>query len=124
MRALVHLRGRDRARSGRVRWGVLVFLALFAVGVVILSHYYVMPALRASLGARQQGDRMGTQAIRATSALLLAIILFILVTGVLLTFRMGRLFFPRKLGPRTRTKYVDAWGESAKRMETPPEDKE
>ena len=52
--------------------------------------------------------------------LLLSVILVILLAGVLLTFRIGRLFFPRARPPRTSTTYVDAWSESAKRMQTPP----
>jgi hypothetical protein len=60
--------------------------------------------------------------LRAYASLLLAIILIVLICGLLLTVRIGRFFFPRPAAPRTRTKYVDAWSESAKRMETPPDD--
>lgn len=108
--------------AGRPIWAALAFLVAFLLGVVALAYYYLLPALRAFLEARRQGDKPGTQAISATSALLLAVVLLILVAGVLLTFRIGRLFFPRNAPPRTRTEYVDAWAESAKRMETPPEE--
>jgi hypothetical protein len=70
--------------------------------------------------ARHDGDKPGQHAISATSALLMTVVLLILVAGLLLTFRIGRLFFPRNAPPRTKTQYVDAWAESAKRMETPP----
>jgi hypothetical protein len=56
--------------------------------------------------------------------LVLAILLFILIAGMMLTFRIGRLFFPRQTPPRTQTKYVDAWAESAKRMPVPPDEDE
>jgi type II secretory pathway component PulF len=101
---------------------VLIFLAAFAVGLVMLSQGYLMPALRAFFEAKQQGDKAGAKAISATSALLLAVILVILVTGMILTFRVGRMFFPRGAGPRTRTKYVDVWAESGKRLEVPKEE--
>jgi uncharacterized membrane protein (UPF0182 family) len=106
----------------RNRWAVLVFLVTFSAGVVALAYYYIFPALKAFNEAHKNGDSKGAKAISATSALLLAILLLILVAGILLTFRMGRLFFPRNTPPRTQTEYTDAWAESAKRMETPPEE--
>lgn len=111
-------------RPARTPWAAVAFLAAFAAGLALLSHYYLLPALRTFLTARQQGDKTGAQAITATSALLLAVILVILIAGILLTFRIGRFFFPRKTEPRTKTKYVDAWAESAKRMEVPPDPEE
>ena len=107
-------------RPARVHYGVLFFLIAFTAFLVFLSSYYLLPALRTFLEAKQSGDKRGIHAISATSALLLAVLLVILITGLILTFRIGRFFFPRKSPPRTRTKYVDAWAESAKRMETPP----
>jgi hypothetical protein len=115
--------GRER-RLGRTQWGVLIFLAGFAVGLLVLANVYLIPASRAFFEAKEQGDKTGTKAISATSALLLAVILFILVTGLILTFRVGRMFFPRATGPRVRTKYVDVWAESGKRMEVPGEGEE
>ena len=52
------------------------------------------------------------------------VILVILVAGLILTFRVGRMFFPRATGPRTRTKYVDVWAESGRRLEVPKEEGE
>jgi len=119
MRHAIHPR---RHRPGRSQWAVLAFLIMFTVGLVALAYYYLLPAHRAFLQARQQGDQHGLHAISATSALLLAVVMLILVSGLLITFRIGRLFFPRNSPPRTKTQYVDAWAESAKRMETPPEE--
>jgi hypothetical protein len=95
---------------------------VFTFGLVALAYYYLLPAHRAFLQAKQQGDEHGVHAISATSALLFAVVMLILVSGLLMTFRIGRLFFPRNAPPRTRTKYVDAWAESGKRMETPPKE--
>jgi hypothetical protein len=107
-------------RPGRIPVAFLIFLTAFLGFITFLSTYYLIPAARASLEAKKAGDKLGTHAISATSALLLSVLLMILVAGILLTFRIGRYFFPRKTGPRTQTKYVDAWAESGKRMETPP----
>ena len=111
-----------RHRLARVHYGVLFFLVAFAGFLIFLSSYYLLPALRAFIDAKKEGDNRGVHAISATSALLLAILLIILITGLILTFRIGRFFFPRKAPPRTRTKYVDVWAESGKRMETPPQE--
>ena len=44
-------------------------------------------------------------------------VLFVLFAGLLLSFRVGRFFFPRPTpAPRRRTEYVDAWVESGRRM--------
>jgi hypothetical protein len=109
-------------RPGRSQWTVLVFLVAFTIGLVALAYYYLLPAHRAFLQAKKQGDEHGVHAISATSALLFAVVMLILVSGLLITFRIGRLFFPRSAPPRTKTQYVDAWAESGKRMGTPPEE--
>ena len=103
-------------------WPVLIFLIGFTAGIVALAYYYLIPALQTFHQARESGDKTGAKAITATSALLLAVLLLILVAGILLTFRIGRLFFPRNTAPRAKTVYTDAWAESAKRMKTPPEE--
>jgi hypothetical protein len=54
--------------------------------------------------------------------LLLFVLLFVLFAGTLLSLRIGRFFFPRPVPKRTETKYVDAWAESAKRVQVPPAD--
>lgn len=108
----------------RPRWSVLVFLLAFTAGVVVLTYWYLFPALRAFVEAHQSGDKQGARAISGTAALLLAVVLFILVCGVMLTLRMGRFFFPRNAPPRTKTTYVDAWAESGRRMRAPEGDQD
>jgi hypothetical protein len=104
-------------RAGLAHWAVLVFMVGFAILIVGVSYYYLLPAMDAAAGATDTEKRRLT----AYSRLLLAVILFVLFVGLWMTFRVGRFFFPRgQTGQRVKTKYVDAWAESAKRMETPP----
>ena len=112
------------ARPARAPWPVIVFLAGFGLAVVGLAYYYLLPAAEAVVSAKQAGDTKGQRAISATAALLLAVLLIVLICGIFMTFRIGRYFFPRNTAPRTKTKYVDAWAESAKRMPTPPPEDE
>lgn len=105
------------ARAGRAHWAALVFMLGFGVLIIGVSYYYLLPAMDAAVGATDTEKRR----LAAYSRLLLAVILFVLFVGLWMTFRVGRFFFPRgQSGQRTRTKYVDAWAESARRMDTPP----
>ena len=88
----------------------------FAVLIVFVSRWYLIPALEAA----QTATRMEKRHLAAHSWLLLSIILVILVAGILLTFRFGRYFIPRAGEPQKPTKYVDAWAESARRVPVPP----
>lgn len=96
-------------------WPTLWFLLGYVVLLAIIGRYYLFPALDAWVQAPPEGRRL----LSAHSALLLSILLLILVSGMALTFRIGRFFFPRVGETPTRTKYVDAWAEAGKR--TPPQ---
>ena len=110
---------RPYARLLRVFWGVVIFLAAFAVLIAIVSRFYLIPAMLAAKGATVREKRV----LVAWSRLLLAIILFILAAGIVLTFRVGRFFFPRhSRPPRTQTKYIDAWAESGRRVQLADEE--
>jgi TRAP-type mannitol/chloroaromatic compound transport system permease small subunit len=98
-------------------WPTLAFLLGFVVLLVIVSNYFLLPALEAW---NNSTDPIGKKVLSAHSALLLSILLLILFSGILLTFRIGRFFFPRATRKRTQTKYVDVWAEAGKR--TPPEE--
>jgi hypothetical protein len=107
-----------KARSGRTTWAVLAFLLMFAILIVCVSEFYLLPALAAFKDANA-AERLR---LVAYSRLLLAIVLFILIVGLMLTFNIGRFFFPRPRSPKVQTKYVDAWAEAGRRAETPPTD--
>jgi hypothetical protein len=113
-------RAMARRRCGRSHVAAITFLFTFTVLIIAVCYYFLFPALEASKHAPPQDKAK----LRAYASLLLAIILIVLLCGVLLTVRIGRFFFPRPTPPRTRTKYVDAWAESAKRMEAPPRESE
>ena len=97
---------------------VLAFLLGFAALIVFVSRYYLIPALEA-FGQASPGQR---RILVAHSRLLLAIILLILLVGLILTFRVGRFFFPRSRLPDKPTQYPDAYAEAARRIQVPDED--
>ena len=110
-------RHRIRFRAGRSYWAVLLFFVGFAVLISVVSFYYLMPAMDAALDATPRQRR----GLAAYSWLLMAIVLFIVFVGLMITFRFGRFFLPRSTPPPSKTKYVDAWAESAKRISVPDE---
>ena len=101
---------RPRAASP---WPAVCFLAFFAVLIVFVSHYYLLPAMEAKQAATQPAQSL----LRAQAALLLSLLLVMLLCGLVLTFKVHRFFLPRKWTPGVRTKYVDAWAEAGKRAE-------
>jgi hypothetical protein len=102
--------------SGRIYWATLAFLLGFALLIVVISDWYLLPALDAA----RQAAPAERKTLAAHARLLLAIVLFILVAGILLTFRFGRFFLPRQRERNKPTQYSDAWAESARRVEVPP----
>jgi hypothetical protein len=102
-----------RARRGAAHWGILVFLIAFVALLLLVSFGYLIPAMDAARTA----DRAGKFKLVATSRLLLAVVLFVLFMGLMMTFNVRRFFFPRETPKRTRTQYVDAWTEAGKRVE-------
>lgn len=106
------------ARRGAIPWSVLIFLLGFFLLLIVVSKMFLIPALQAAQGATD-AER---QRLSAYSALVLAVVLFCLCVGLLMTFRIGKFFFPRPGGPRVKTQYIDAWAEAGKRM-SPPDEK-
>ena len=102
------------SRSGRTPIAVLAFLLLFAILIVGVFEFYLAPAMMAAKNATPEEKRR----LMAVSRLLLAVVLFILIVGLMLTFRIGRFFFPRPRGPRVQTKYVDVWAEAGRRLDS------
>jgi uncharacterized BrkB/YihY/UPF0761 family membrane protein len=115
MSARGHLR-----RLGAVRWSAMVFLVVFTLLLIAVASYVLVPGFEAIQDPKLSPEEK--RSLQAWYRLLLFVLLFILFAGLVLTFRFGRLFFPRATPPRTQTQYVDAWAESAKRMEVPPEE--
>lgn len=112
---------RRRSRAA-IRWSAIVFLIVFTILLIAITSYVLVPGFEAI-----QDQKLTAQEKRNLQAwyrLLLFILLFILFAGLVLTFRFGRLFFPRATAPRTKTQYVDAWAEAGRRAETPKDNDE
>jgi hypothetical protein len=99
-------------RRGVAYWGVVIYLLGFAALALVFLHYYLLPAYRAS----QHADIHARRQIGAVSALMLSVFLIYLLCGVILTFRVGRFFFPRPGSKRVTTTYIDAWKEAGRRL--------
>jgi len=99
---------------------VAVYLAGFAVLLLVELHFFIEPAIRASHGS----DPLGKQKLQAVAWLMFSILLFYLIAGLMLVFRVGRFFFPRQdlAGQRVRTQQMDIWAEAGKRLKVNPED--
>jgi Na+/phosphate symporter len=97
---------------------VIAFLLGFGALLVFVSYFYLFPALEARQTATPQEKRV----LAAHSLLLLAVLLFILLSGLILTFRIGRFFLPRRHNRAKPTVYPDAWAESARRIQVDPPD--
>jgi hypothetical protein len=101
-----------RRRSGRSAAAVLIYLVGFATLLFFVSHYYLIPALQAMSTA----NPMERKLLSAHARLMLALVLFVLFSGLILTFRIGRFFRPRSTRRAAPTEYVDAWKESGRRL--------
>lgn len=93
------------------------FLALFVILLLLVTKVYLLPAMADAKGANAEGKKL----LGAHALLLMSLVLTILGASLLLIFRIGRYFLPGARGNEPRTKYTDAWAESAKRMKTPEE---
>jgi hypothetical protein len=114
------LRSSQSSRPARSVAAVVIYLVGFVILLLAVSHYYLFPAYEATRDA----NHVQKQVLSAYARLVLAIVLFILLIGLLLTFKIGRFFRPRPTPPRKPTKYVDAWEESGRRLKLPEEDGE
>ena len=105
--------GDPHHRFRRSMWAMVAYLLGFAILITFIAWYYLIPALDAATNATPNQRRQ----LSAYSLLLMAVVLLIVFVGIVLTFRVSRYFFPRPPHSRTQTKYVDAWAESAKRLD-------
>jgi len=106
----------SRAPGGIAYARVIVFLAGFTALLIFVSYFYLFPALR----ARQNANEAERKLLAAHAMLLLAVLLFILLMGLILTFRLGRFFLPRPKIARRPTIYPDAWAEAGRRIQVEP----
>lgn len=108
----------EPTRPSRTLWRVVFFLLGFTAILLLAWFYFLVPAMDAARTASPVEKR----SLSAFSRLVLAVVLFVLFAGLVLTFRVGRFFFPRRPSPRVKTEYTDAWAEAGRRMELPDEE--
>jgi formate hydrogenlyase subunit 3/multisubunit Na+/H+ antiporter MnhD subunit len=106
-------------RLSRAIWGVAIYLIGFLILLFVVSKYYLIPAFVAEQGATPEQRRI----LVAHSWLILALVLFVLLVGLVLTFRVGRFFFPATRERAKPTEYVDAWQEAGRRLRVDDEQK-
>jgi len=109
-----------RFRPARTIIAVVVYLVSFGLLLLLVSKAYLIPALVAKQGATAEHKKV----LQAYSLLVMAVLLFVLLMGLLITFRIGRFFFPRRRDPMKPTQYVDAWKEAGRRMQVPEENED
>jgi hypothetical protein len=97
-------------------WGAAAFLVGTAALIIIVSHFYLIPAWEASKTA----DVAGKRQLSASAALLLSVVLFVLAVGLMLVFRVRRMFTPAGTETRQKTEYIDAWKEAGRRARSEP----
>jgi hypothetical protein len=107
-------------RHARIHWSALVFLVFFTVFLIAIATYTLKPGMEAA--TRPGITAAEKHRLVAWYRLLLTVVLFILFAGLILTVRIGRFFFPRDRAEIAKTQYVDAWAESAKRVQVPSDE--
>jgi len=101
-------------RAGRSYVPLVFFFAAFVVLISYVVSEYLVPAM-SSASTATPGEKAG---LAAYSRLLLAVVLVLLISGLLLTYGIGRRW--RRPPEITKTEYIDAWAEAGKRMKDPP----
>src|SRR5690242_14433068 len=109
-------RSHGGTRAGRTYTAIAVYLVVFALLVLALVKWYLVPGLRAA----QYANHDEREKLAANALLVLIVVLFALLAGLLLTFRVGRFFFPRPTPPRNQTQYTETRAEYAQRLQNPP----
>ena len=108
---------RLRCRRGLSIWPAVGFLILFTLILLGVCWWYLLPAMDAYKHANAAQRRI----LSLHALLLMSALLVILGLILVLMFRVGRRLFGRPAGPAKPTPYVDAWAESAKRLQIPKE---
>lgn len=110
----------DRFAGGsrRAMVAAIAFLFGFAALLLVVVFRFLLPAMQVAQGA----DAPARRQLSAIAALVLVLVMFCVLAFLVACFRPGRFLFPRRQSPRSRTPYVDAWEESARRLKSPPPD--
>jgi hypothetical protein len=101
-----------RRRAGRLVVPAIAFLAGSTLLLLIVCHWYLLPALTYFDGASPHDKKR----LAAYSLLMLVVVLFCLGMMLLMALRIGKRLFPPPSGPPSKTDYIDAWSEAGKRL--------
>jgi hypothetical protein len=101
---------------------LLIFLLVYGVLLLVVSYEYLFPAMETF--SRSTTTPQQKKLLAAHALLLLALMLFVLVMGLVMSLRIGRLFFPTRRPRAKPTNYPDAWEESARRIKVDPDEEE
>jgi len=104
-----------RRHRGLSIWPAIAFLSLSALLLLGVCWWYLLPALEAYKHANAAQRRI----LSLHALLVMSALLVILGLCGLLIFRIGPRLFARPAGRPKPTPYVDAWAESAKRLQIP-----
>lgn len=97
----------------RALWTPVLFLCLFLAAVAWVAVYWVIPMVQAA----HDGAPADRQRVVAYGILVLVLLLFLLLVGLLASFRLSSwMFFSSEQKP---TQYVDIWKEAGRRARTP-----
>lgn len=103
----------------------MVAAAAFLIGSAAVIVIVVRGYLRPAYEAWAKADPQQRSLLSASSTLLLAVVLVVLLLLLITAFGVRRYFqFGQQSSERTSTPYVDAWAESARRIQSPSDSEE
>lgn len=105
----------SRWRRRGISWAPVLFLLGFLALLGIIVLFFVEPMAKMAESTSPETRRK----VSAYATLLLTLLLSLLLLGLVFTLRIAR---RKPLARRRPTRYIDAWGESARRMKTPSPD--
>jgi uncharacterized membrane protein YbhN (UPF0104 family) len=100
----------------RAIWTPILFLSLFLALVALISVYWVAPMVEQA----RSGTPADRQRAVAYGTLVLILLLFLMLLGLVASFRFATRLLRRE--DRKPTHYVDIWKEAGRRVRTPGPD--
>ncbi len=110
-----------RSHTNRQRAVRLVAASVgFLIGATLIIVFVIRGYLQPAYEAWSKADPQQRSLLSASSTLLMAVVLVLLLLLLIAAFGVRRFFhFGQHSMHRSKTPYIDAWSESARRMKTP-----